>query len=61
MIARLPEIARGNTDFSSYDTGFVRLNLDEYGEVFILRIEEIGSSWDDVSYKYVNCLLEEED
>jgi predicted Zn-dependent protease with MMP-like domain len=38
-----------------------RLNLDEFGQVEILRIEEIGKDWQEIPTINVNCLLVEEE
>lgn len=60
LLASLPEIVGGKR-LSDYANGSMVLNLDEFGQVAILRIEEIGDDWEEIPATSVNRLLSEED
>jgi hypothetical protein len=61
LLARLPDIIEGEKGLPGYDRDSMQLNLDEYGQVMILRVEEVGDSWEEVQTSAVDCLLSEED
>lgn len=60
LLASLPEIVGGKR-LPDYANGSMVLNLDEFGQVAILRIEEIGDDWEEIPATSVNRLLSEED
>lgn len=60
LLSTLPEIiSAGKT--SGITSGVVLLNLDEFGQVAILRIEEIEKEWQEIPINNVNRLLAEEE
>lgn len=61
LLANLPEIVGVGKGSSGNGSGSVLLNLDEFGQIVILRIEEIGNDWQEVPTNTVNCLLMEEE
>jgi hypothetical protein len=60
LLTSLPEIVGGKR-LSDYASGSTILHLGEFGQVAILRIEEIGDDWEDIAATSVNRLLSEED
>lgn len=61
LLASLPEIVEGEKGLTGYARGSMQLKLDEFGQVTILRIEEIGDDWEEIAMNSVNYLLSEED
>ena len=61
LLASLPEIIVGGRSLPDYASGSMVLNLDEFGQVAILQIEEIGDDWEEIPANSVNRLLSEED
>jgi len=61
LLASLPEIVESGKGLHGYDGELIVLNLGEFGQVTILRIEEISDTWEEVATNSVNCLLSEED
>jgi len=61
LLASLSQIIVGERSLPNYASGAMLLNLDEFGQVAILRIEEIGDDWEEVPASSVNRLLSEED
>ena len=60
LLSKLPEILSAGKG-SGNASGVVLLNLDEFGQVEILRIEEIANDWQEIPTNTVNCLLVEEE
>lgn len=60
LLLNLPEIV-GAEKASGHATGVVSLSMDEFGQIAILRIEEIGKDWEKIPVNNVNCLLLEEE
>ena len=61
LLTTLPEIVEGERGLPGYARESMQLNLDEFGQVTILRIEEIGDNWEEIAINSVNYLLSEED
>ena len=61
LFATLPEIVEGEKGLTGYARESIQLKLDEFGQVTILRIEEIGDDWEEIAMNSVNYLLSEED
>ena len=61
LLANLSEIVGVEKGSAGNGSGSVLLNLDEFGQVAILRIEELGNDWQEVPVNTVNCLLMEEE
>ncbi len=61
LLASLPEIIVGERSLPNYASGAMLLNLDEFGQVEILQIEEIGDDWEEIPASSVNRLQSEED
>ncbi len=61
LLAKLPEIIanRDRTGHSAQQS--VQIDIEEYGRVMILRIEEIANNWEETPINSVNCLIPEED
>jgi hypothetical protein len=57
LLSRLPNLIEGQLS----DQGFYVLNLERFGQVTLLQIEEVGDSWDKIPKSGVNCLLRQED
>jgi hypothetical protein len=60
LLASLPEVIVDEKLLPEYTSGSMVINLDEYGQVVILRIEEIEDTWEEVPTNSVNRLLSEE-
>ncbi|MFC1991463.1 DrmE family protein [Chloroflexota bacterium] len=61
LLTTLPGIVEGERGLPGYARESIQLNLDEFGQVTILRIEEIGDNWEEIAMNSVNYLLSEED
>jgi hypothetical protein len=61
LLANLPEIMMSERSLPNYVSGAMLLNLDEFGQVEILQIEEIGDDWEEIPASSVNRLHSEED
>jgi len=61
LLASLPDIIVDERSLPDFASGSMVLNLDEFGQVAILRIEEIGDDWEEIPASSVNRLLSEED
>lgn len=61
LLASLPEIiSSGDRKGYGVQQSF-QIDIEEYGRVMILRIEEIADDWEERPINSVNCLLTEED
>jgi hypothetical protein len=61
LLAKLPEII-ANRDRVGYGAQqSVQIDIEEYGRIMILWIEEIADDWEERPINSVNCLLTEED
>ncbi|MFC2016892.1 DrmE family protein [Chloroflexota bacterium] len=61
LLAKLPELI-ANRDRTGYGTQqSMQIDIEEYGRVTILQIEEIADDWEETPINSVNCLFSEED
>ncbi|GAI51887.1 unnamed protein product, partial [marine sediment metagenome] len=61
LLAKLPELI-ANRDRTGYGTQqSMQIDIEEYGRVMILQIEEIADDWEETPINSVNCLFSEED
>jgi len=61
LLSNLPEVMDSEQGTDAESRRSVTLNLDDFGQVMILRIEEIGNEWKEYERKWVNRLLTQED
>jgi hypothetical protein len=61
LLTSLPEIFYEQQGIDDAPRRSVILDLDDFGQVMILRVEEIGDGWKDYETKWVNRLLTRED
>ncbi len=61
LLTSLPEIFYEQQGTDDTPRRSVILDLDDFGQVMILRVEEIGDGWNDYETKWVNRLLTRED
>jgi hypothetical protein len=61
LLGGLPKIVEGERKLPGYSSESIQLNLGEFGQVTILRIEEIADDWEEIPVNSVNQLLSEED
>jgi len=61
LLAKLPELI-GNRERTGYGTQqSMQIDIEEYGRVTILQIEEVADDWEETPINSVNCLFSEED
>jgi hypothetical protein len=61
LLSDLPEILDSEQGPDSEARRSVMLDLDDFGQVMILRVEEIGKEWKEYETRWVNRLLTQED
>jgi hypothetical protein len=61
LLSTLPEIVEGKERAFGYGRESIQLNLDEFGQVTIIRIEDIADDWEDIAINSVNYMMSVED
>lgn len=61
LLAKLPQIINEESDYrDSFQNGPIILDLEDFGQIKILQIEEIGDEWIEVDKSFVNHLISHE-